>query len=94
MLLTMRPTGGLSPVSADRQDWTILDEGQPVGRIYEDILASTAARAAVVLVDHGVREPEGGNFHEREKVATLDEAKKQFEAAWRRWLEWAKLRER
>ena len=36
MSLTMRPTGGHSPVYADRQDWTILDEGKPVGRIYED----------------------------------------------------------
>ena len=41
MPLTMRPTGGQSPVDADRQDWTVLDEGQPVGRIYEDTSAST-----------------------------------------------------
>ena len=27
------------------------------------------------------------------KVATLDDAKAQFEAAWRRWLAWTKLRE-
>jgi hypothetical protein len=26
-LLTMRPTGGHSPVYADRQDWTIFDDG-------------------------------------------------------------------
>ena len=26
-------------------------------------------------------------------AATLDEAKAQFEAAWRRWLAWANLRE-
>ena len=43
MPLTMRPTGGHSPVYQDRQDWTILDEGQPVGRIYEDTSASTSA---------------------------------------------------
>ena len=43
MPLTMRPTGGHSPVYQDRQDWTILDEGQPVGRIYEDPSASTSA---------------------------------------------------
>ena len=41
MPLTMRPIGGHSPVYQDRQDWTILDEGQPVGRIYEDTSAST-----------------------------------------------------
>jgi hypothetical protein len=43
MSLTMRPTGGHSPVYADRQDWTILDEGKLVGRIYEGASASTAA---------------------------------------------------
>ena len=44
VLLTMRPTGGHSPVYQDRQDWTILDEGQPVGRIYEDTSASVGLR--------------------------------------------------
>ena len=43
MLLTMRPTGGHSPVYADRQDWTILDDGKPVGRIYEHAGAGTPA---------------------------------------------------
>jgi hypothetical protein len=39
----MRPTGGHAPIYADRQDWTIFDDGEPVGRIYEDASASTAA---------------------------------------------------
>ena len=43
MPLTMRPTGGHSPVYADRQDWTILDDGKPVGRIYEDASVSQPA---------------------------------------------------
>jgi hypothetical protein len=43
MLLTMRPTGGHSPVYADRQDWTIFDDGKAVGRIYENAGASTSA---------------------------------------------------
>jgi hypothetical protein len=43
MPLTMRPTGGHSPVYADRQDWTIFDDGKPVGRIYEDMSASASA---------------------------------------------------
>jgi hypothetical protein len=41
MPLTMRPTGAHSPVYADRQDWTTLDDGKPVGRVYEDASAST-----------------------------------------------------
>jgi hypothetical protein len=36
MALTLRPTRGYSPVYGDRQDWTIFDDGKPVGRIYED----------------------------------------------------------
>jgi hypothetical protein len=36
MALTLRPTGGPSRVHQHRQDWTILDEGKPVGRNYEE----------------------------------------------------------
>jgi hypothetical protein len=64
--LTMRPTGGHSPVYRDRQDWTIFDDGKPVGRIYEDAGASTPAELALVLVDHGVCGPDGGHRHQRE----------------------------
>jgi hypothetical protein len=31
----------LSPAHADRQDWIVLDDGQEVGRIYEDRSEST-----------------------------------------------------
>ena len=41
-MLTMRPTGLASPAYQDRQDWTILDEGKPVGGIYEGASASTS----------------------------------------------------
>jgi hypothetical protein len=44
MPLTMRATGlSSSPVDKDRKDWTIFDDGAPVGRIYEDASASTPA---------------------------------------------------
>ena len=43
MPLTMRPTGLASGVDKDWQDWTIFDDGEPVGRIYEDASASTPA---------------------------------------------------
>jgi hypothetical protein len=89
MPLTMRPTGGHSPVYVDRQDWTILDEGQPVSRIYEDATAADLRWfwSVTVYVD-----PKTG-IRTSGKVATLDDAKAQFEAAWRRWLAWAKLQE-
>ena len=40
MPLTLRRTL-LSPAHADRQDWTVLDDGREVGRIYEDRSEST-----------------------------------------------------
>ena len=44
MALTLRPTGRHSRVYWDyRQDWTIYDDSEPVGRIYEDTSASTSA---------------------------------------------------
>ena len=90
MPLTMRPTGGHSPVYADRQDWTIFDDGKPVGRVYEDAGASTPAElrwfwSITVYVD-----PMAGIVTSG-KVPTLDAAKAQFEASWRRWLDWAKV---
>ena len=90
MPLTMRPTGGHSPVYADRQDWTIFDDGEPVGRIYEDASAGTPAElrwfwSVTVYVD-----PRAGIVTSG-KVPTLDAAKAQFEASWRRWLDWAKV---
>jgi hypothetical protein len=88
--LTMRPTGLASPAYQDRQDWTIHDDGQPVGRIYEDASAGTPAEqrwfwSVTVYVDPKSSIITSG------KVPTLDEAKAQFETAWRRWLAWANL---
>ena len=92
MPLTMRPTGGHSPVYQDRQDWTIFEDGRPVGRIYEDATAGTPADlrwfwSIIVYVN-----PRAGIVTSG-KVPTLDEAKAQFEASWRRWLAWTNLRE-
>ena len=40
MALTLRPTGLASPAYQHLQDWTVLDDGQEVGRIYDDGSAS------------------------------------------------------
>ena len=84
MSLTMRPTGGHSPVYADRQDWTILDEGKPVGRIYEDASESKPADmrwtwsiTVYVWPDAGI--PTSG------KAPTLDQAKAEFQRNWLAW---------
>jgi hypothetical protein len=83
MPLTMRPTGGNSPVYVDRQDWTIFDDGKPVGRMYEDASTSAPRRPALVLVGHV--NPRAGIVTSG-KVPTLQEAKVQFEARTWRWL--------
>ena len=82
MALTMRPTGLSSGVNEDQQDWTVLDEGREVGRLYG------MARPA---------HPRSCGWFWSEltsgKAPTLSVAKAQFEAAWRQWLAWAKLAE-
>jgi hypothetical protein len=37
MAFTVRPTGLASPAFAHLQDWTILEDGKTVGRIYEAV---------------------------------------------------------
>jgi hypothetical protein len=81
--LTMRPTGGHSPVYADRQDWTIFDDGEPVGRIYEDVSASTPAElrwfwSVTVYVNPKESIVTSG------KAPTIEAAKAALEASWRR----------
>jgi hypothetical protein len=89
----MRPTGGRPPVSRDRQDWTILDEGEPVGRIYEDASASTPADMRWTWSITVYVWPDAG-IATSGKAPTLAEAKAQFKTAWRRWLAWANLVDR
>jgi hypothetical protein len=90
MALTLRPTGVESPVDKNRRDFTIFSGKWAMGRIYED-------RGGPVNLSwfwslHGiVGKPLAMRTDGR--APTLDEAKAQFEAAWRQWLAWADLRE-
>ena len=86
MPLTLRPTGGHARVYQDRQDWTICDDGVPVGRIYEDTSASapddmrwTWSITVYVWPDAGIATSG--------KAATLDQAKAEFQ---RNWIAWSK----
>jgi hypothetical protein len=87
MPLTMRPTGGHSPVYADRQDWTIFDDGKPVA-------ASTSMQAQARPPSCAGSGRSSCTVNPRTgiitsgKVPTLDAAKAQFEGAWQRWLDW------
>jgi hypothetical protein len=56
----------------------IVDDGRDVGRLYED----RPPRAALVLVDHTLRQPKGITTNGR--TVTLDQAKQQFRESWDR----------
>jgi hypothetical protein len=75
MALTMRPTGLSSPAFAHLQDWTILEDGETVGRIYESVGTPPEYRwywSMMLLVDWRSGIVRNGS------VATLDEAKAQL----------------
>jgi hypothetical protein len=84
MALTLRPTRGHSPVYGDRQDWTIFDDGKPVGRIYEDTSVSTSADLrwfwSITVYVH----PDAG-IAASGKVPTLGEAKTAWLRSWTGW---------
>ena len=61
-----------------------------MGRIYEERGAPVNLRWFWSL--HGIISKPLGHAHRRPRT-TLEDAKDQFEAAWRQWLAWAKLRE-
>jgi hypothetical protein len=49
MPLTLRPTGLASPVYADWLDYTVIEDGREIGRMYED---NYARSLRWFLVDH------------------------------------------
>ena len=90
MPLTMRPTGLKSPVDIHRQDYTIFSGEWAMGRIYEQRGGPERMRwfwSGFGIFGKPVDLRTDGH------APTLDEAKAQFEAAWRRWLASAKLQE-
>ena len=90
MPLKMRPTGLGAGINKDRQDLTIYRGEWAVGRIYEQRGGPDSMRWFWSL--YGML-GKPVDMHTNGHAATLDEAKAQFEAAWRQWLAWAKLRE-
>ena len=82
----MRPTGLGAGIDKDRQDFTIYSGEWAVGRIYETRGGPDHLRWFWSLT---VDPP----MARSDKVATLEEAKAQFETAWRQWLAWAELQE-
>jgi hypothetical protein len=80
MPLTLR-RALLSPAHADRQDWIVLDDGQEVGRIYEDRSEYTPPELRWFWsITRYV--PPRLNVRTHDKVGSLAEAKRCFAKAW------------
>ena len=90
MPITMRPTGLASPVDRGRQDYTIYSGAWAMGRIYEE-RAAPAPLCWSWSIFGAVAKP--CDMRTNGRTSTLDAAKAEFEASWRKWLEWAKLSE-
>jgi hypothetical protein len=88
-MLTMRPTGLRSGVDAGRPDWTVFSGAWAIGRIYEQRGGPDSMRWfwSFVVSDRPTEMRWDGH------APTLEAAKAEFEAAWWRWLRWARLRE-
>ena len=89
MPLTMRPTKLSSPVDKGREDFTVYCGAWAIGRIYEHL----GGPETCVGSGHSTGWSARTKVHRYGHAPTLDEAKAQFEAAWRQWLAWAKLQE-
>jgi hypothetical protein len=81
MPLKMRPTGLGHGVYKDAPDYGIYCGEWCIGRIYE---TRTGAF-------HAPSKP--GELRTSNHVATLDEAKAEFDASWKQWKAWAGMEE-
>ena len=89
MPLTMRPTGLGHGVYKDDIDYSVFCGEWCIGRIYENRSGPEDMRWFWAL--HSPSKP--GTLRISNRVATLEVAKAEFEASWKRWLEWAGLEE-
>ena len=86
MALTMRPTGLGSGIDKDRQDYTVYVGEWAIGRIYEVRGGPESLRWFWSFSQHGPMMRSG-------RVATVEEAKAEFQKSWEAWKAWAKLEE-
>ena len=89
MPLTMRPAGLSSGIDQDRADYTVFCGEWNIGRIYEVRGGPEHLRWFWAL--HFPSKPE--SLRTDNRVATLEEAKAQFQKSWDAWKAWAKLEE-
>jgi hypothetical protein len=88
MALKLRPTGLGSGAGKDDPDFVVYSGEWEIGRIYERRGFPDDVRWVWSL--YGARPP---GIHTDGAAATLETAKAEFGASWKRWLEWAKLEE-
>ena len=86
MPLTMRPTGLGSGIDKDRPDYTVVTGEWEVGRIYQTRGGPDNLRWFWSMTVNGP-------MTRSDRVATLEEAKAQFQKSWDAWKAWAKLEE-
>jgi hypothetical protein len=90
MLLKLRPTGLASPIDKDRGDFIVFSGEWAMGRIYEERGSRQHLRwywSLLGILGKPVDLRTDG------RAPTLEAAKAEFGASWKRWLEWAKLEE-
>jgi hypothetical protein len=79
--LALRPTGLSSPVYRDQLDYTVLEDGRAIGRMYEDLHTRPELRwfwsITVFVGSRPCIRTDGC-------TASLEEAKAQFMSSWRR----------
>ena len=89
MSLKLRPTGLGHGVYKDVPDYSIFCGEWCIGRIYQTRTGPESLRWFWAL--HAPSKP--GSMRTSNQVATLDEAKAEFEASWKQWKAWAGLEE-
>jgi hypothetical protein len=81
MALTLPPTDlDRSPATAHLEDWIVLDDGKPIGRIYQRHAPANADVAWFWSITTYV-EPRSG-LRTGGTTGTLDAAKVEFRATW------------
>jgi hypothetical protein len=88
MALTMRPTDlDRSPAMADLDDWIVLDDGRPIGRIYQRHAPANADVTWFWSITAYV-EPRS-ELRTSGMAETLDAAKAAFRDSYDKWRDWA-----
>ena len=85
MPLTMRPSGLGSGIDKDRPDYAVFSGEWEIGRIYRTRGGPESLRWFWSMNANGP-------MTRSDKVATLEEAKAQFQKSWGAWKAWAKLK--